>query len=386
MGVKRALIIAATGGFLRGFLTHDMKLLQNMGYEVHCAGNGTSVETFQPTQYFSEIGVCFHQIDFSSTKPISKESLIALKQYRRLMRKYHFDMVHVHTPIPGAIVRISSIFSRIRGCKIIYTTHGLAFCKGSSWKVKLAYGSTEWLCSWLSDAIITINHEDYNQICKMGCKRVFYINGVGVDTDRYHHVVINREEYRRSLGLQPTDIAVLEVGEISKRKNHKVIIDALSQLSNKNYVFLICGKVMTQNNIYKSLIELSEKRGVRTVFLGFRSDIPEINHCADIAVLPSLREGLGLAGIEALASGVPVVGSNVQGIKDYILDGKTGYLCEPTDASGFAEGISKLSVKENREAMAADCIKKAEEFRQEVSFRQMNDIYQTILEGAIRKE
>ena len=103
--MKRALIVAATGGFLNGFLIPDMKLLQEMGYEVHCAANGNSVSTFVPEERFASIGVTFHQIDFSSTSPVSKESLTAYKQYKELLNRYHFDFVHVHTPIPGAIVR-----------------------------------------------------------------------------------------------------------------------------------------------------------------------------------------------------------------------------------------------------------------------------------------
>lgn len=94
--MKRALIVAATGGFLNGFLIPDMKLLQEMGYEVHCAANGNSVSTFVPEERFASIGVTFHQIDFSSTSPISKESLTAYKQYKELLNRYHFDFVHVH--------------------------------------------------------------------------------------------------------------------------------------------------------------------------------------------------------------------------------------------------------------------------------------------------
>ena len=77
--MKRALIVAATGGFLNGFLIPDMKLLQEMEYEVHCAANGNSVSTFVPKERFASIGVTFHQIDFSSTSPVSKESLTAYK-------------------------------------------------------------------------------------------------------------------------------------------------------------------------------------------------------------------------------------------------------------------------------------------------------------------
>ncbi len=377
--MKRALIVAATGGFLRGFLTHDMEILQSMGYEVHCAANGSSVSTFVPSEFFTAMGVVFHQIDFSSTSPLSKQSIKAFKQYRKLFKEYRFDFVHVHTPIPGAIVRVANMFDRKKGCKVVYTTHGLTFPKGSSFKTKLIYGGIEWMCAWLSDGIVTINREDYAQMQKMPCKNVYHINGVGVDTTRYHACSIDRNEYRESLGLQNEDIAVLQVGELSVRKNHKVIIDALSLLDRERYVFLICGKTMSHLGTYDFLQQYAKEKGVRVQFLGFRTDIPELNRCADIAVLPSLREGLGLAGIEALASGVPVVGSAVQGICDYVVDGVTGYLCAPTDAKAFAEKITTLSDAPHRAAMREACVEKAEEFSIEVSYRQMEEIYRQLL-------
>ena len=291
--MKRALIVAATGGFLNGFLIPDMKLLQEMGYEVHCAANGNSVSTFVPEERFASIGVTFHQIDFSSTSPVSKESLTAYKQYKELLNRYHFDFVHVHTPIPGAIVRIATRRKRKEGCVVVYTTHGLTFPKGSSLKTKIVYGGVEWFCSWMTDGIITINKEDYTQMKKMACKNVYHINGVGVDTSRYHECQIDRDRYRESLGLSESDIAILEVGELSTRKNHKVIIEALSKINDKHYVFLICGKAMSNLGTYDFLKKYAEEKNVRVIFLGFRKDIPEINRCVDIAVLPSLREGLG---------------------------------------------------------------------------------------------
>jgi glycosyltransferase involved in cell wall biosynthesis len=169
------------------------------------------------------------------------------------------------------------------------------------------------------------------------------------------------------------------VGELSERKNHRVIIEALSKLEDERYVFLICGKAMTNFGTYDFLKKYAEEKNVRVKFLGFRKDIPELNKCADIAVLPSLREGLGLAGIEALASGVPVIGSRVQGIKDYVIDGKTGYLCSPLNADEFADKIKLLSDVNLRRSMKNACIDKAEEFRMDISHKQMSEIYEQLL-------
>lgn len=377
--MKRAIVVAATGGFLKGFLLSDMKLLKQMGYEVHCAANGKSVSTFVPTDLFANEGITFHQIDFSSTNPLSKDSLIACKQFKQLMHEYQFDFVHVHTPIPGVIVRLATISNRKKGCIVAYTTHGLTFPKGCSLKAKIIYGGIEWLCSWLCDAVITINKEDYMQMKKMACKRVYHICGVGVDTSKYHNCIIDRNVYRGELGLQKDDIAILEIGELSYRKNHKIIIDALSKLTNEKYVFVICGKAMNKSGTFDFLKKYCEEKNVRTIFLGFRKDIPEIIRCSDVVVLPSLREGLGLAGVEALASGKPVIGSNIQGIKDYIIDGETGYLCNPNSVDEFAEKIKLLSDEKIRELMASNCISKAEEFSIDISLKQREKIYKELL-------
>lgn len=378
--MKRALVIAATGGFLKGFLVHNMLQLQEMGYEVHCAANADSVKTFVPNEFFSNMGIVFHQIDFSSTSPFSKSSMKAFMQFNKLMKEYKFEFIHCHTPIPGAIVRIAAAPYRLGKCKVVYTTHGLKFPKGANIKDKIVFGGIEWLCSWFSDAIITINKEDYSAIKKMACKNVYYINGVGVDTAKYHEVKIDRKKYRESLGFSEDDIVILSVGELSRRKNHQIIIKALNKINNPKYVYAICGKQMTGQGTYDMLKKLSDELNVRVKFLGFRSDIPEICHCADIAVIPSLREGLGLAGIEALASGVPVIGSDVQGIKDYVVNGITGYLCNPTDAIQFANRIVELSDPSVRESMREHCINKAEEFRLEISNNQMKAIYGEILD------
>jgi glycosyltransferase involved in cell wall biosynthesis len=377
--LKKALVVAATAGFVRGFLVGDMRQLQEMGYEVHCAAGISKNMSFDPDEWFSRLGFPFHRIDFSSRSPLSRGNWAAAKQFKRLMKAYSFDAIHCHTPIAGAIVRVVASPRHRKGCRILYTTHGLAFVKRSSVMQKIVYGGTEWFCAKLCDGVITINRDDYRAMKRLSRRPVFYINGVGVDTEKYHRVSVDRAEYRREIGVGEGDVMVVAVGELSERKNHQVIIKARAKLNDPRYIFVVCGKVMVGAGTYDQLRVLAKSLKVRVAFLGFRKDIPEILHCADIAVVPSLREGLGLAGIEALASGVPVVGSAVQGIKDYVVEGETGFLCaSPTDPGQFAEGIGKLSDPALRSAMREACVAKAEAFRTEISRGQMRDIYQDV--------
>lgn len=115
-------------------------------------------------------------------------------------------------------------------------------------------------------------------------------------------------------------------------------------------------------------------------FLGFRTDIYELYHVADISAFPSKIEGLGLAGIEAMAAGLPLISSNVHGILDYVIDGKTGFACKPNDISGFSNAISVLySDIGKRNMMSINCEKMIEPFEINNALSTMWKIYEEIL-------
>ena len=377
--MKKALIVTAFARFVKSFLTNDIKILQDMGYEVHCAANIHHAGAECMNDYFADMGVIFHQIDFSSNKPISKETIVSYLEMKKIIKENYFDVIHVHTPIAGAITRYACRNQRKRGTTVIYTTHGFYFHKYSSKKTWLIFHTIEDFMSRYTDAMITINHEDYNNAKIMHCSKVYYIPGVGVDTKRYTDIVINRNDYRKKMGIGKDDLLILAVGELSNRKNHQIIIKALSELKIQNAVFMICGNAMTSANTKDKLEEMAKESKVDLRLMGLRDDIPQICKCADIGVMPSTREGLGLSGIEMLAAGIPVVASNVHGIVDYIIDGEDGYLCAPDDAHAFAQAILKLRNEEKRKSMVDKCINIAKKFDKKYSYKKMRDIYEELL-------
>lgn len=377
---KKALIVSALAGFIGTFLKHDIETLQSMGYEVHCAGNASNKNAIENEKSFFDMGTVFHQIDFSSKTPLSKESLIAFKEMKLLLKKERFDLIHCHTPIAGAITRIAAIpYRKHKGATVVYTSHGFYFHKGSSRKSWIVYYTIEKVMSALCDAVITINSEDYETANKMWCKNVFHINGVGCDTQKYRDVQIDRDAYRESLGVQPGQVMVLDIGELSPRKNHKTVINAISKLNNKDVVLVICGKAISGSGTFESLQKAACEGQANVVFAGHRLDIPMLCQCADFGVLASTREGLGMAGIEMMSAGLPLVTSNVHGIKDYMVEGKTGFMCNPYDVDAFAEGIEKLCDPEIREAFKENCVASAARFDTSISVEQMQKIYSEIL-------
>lgn len=377
--MKKALIIANLYGFV-GFLMNDIRILRFLGYEVSFAANGDSTENSLIKKQLEEMGVLFYPLSFATKNPLSKSNYDSFLKLRNILNDNYYDLVHCHTPIAGFIARLAASKYRKNGTKVIYTTHGFPFARYSSSKEWYMYFWLEKIASFFTDTIITINEEDRENARKLNCKDVRRISGVGVDTARYHDVEINVKSYKEQLGLPVDKIMVLSVGELSYRKNHQIIIKALALLPNKDdYIYVICGREVANTGFVDGLLGLAKEKGVALYLLGHRDDIPQIMHCSDIGAIPSVREGLGLAGIQSLCAEVPLVGTDVQGIKEYIVDGISGYLCEPFDAEGYAKAISKLSEENHRRALSKNCYAIAKQFDSIISNRQMKDIYISIL-------
>ena len=379
--MKKALIVTNLIGFV-SFLWNDIHILQSMGYEITFAANGDTIKNENNKEILREQNVRFVQLDISSKTPFDKKNLKAYRDIKMLIEKECFELIHCHTPIAGFISRLAARKARKNGAKLIYTTHGLAYTRYSTKKQWILYYWAEKIASRFTDLIIAINQEDEEKAKRLWCKKVKRINGVGVDTERYHDVEIDTKQYKEWLGVPTDKIMVLSVGEISERKNHQIIIKALGTLpTKKDYIYVICGREVGDDSLSKMLKQLAEENGVNLYLLGHRSDIPQIMHCSDIGAIPSVREGLGLAGIQSLCAEVPLVGTGIQGIKEYIIDDITGYLCEPFDVNGFADAIIKLTDIETRKKMQENCYEVAKRFDTKISRMQMENVYTSLLKG-----
>lgn len=378
----KALIVVNLAGFLN-FLWNDVEILQSMGYTVSVAMNEKMADGSDAVELatLDAMGITHYHVGFDTKSPISKMNLVAYQQLVNILRK-QYDFIHCHTPIAGLLTRLAASKYRRKGSKVLYTTHGFTFSDRSSMKTWLVFFNIEKFASRFCDAIITINQEDFKNAKKMHCRNVYLISGVGVDIARFQNVEIDRQEYRKQFQVNDDKIMVLAVGELSERKNHQIIIKALGRIEQKEkYVFVVCGRAVVNSDMEQKLIQLAEKYGVNLYLAGHRLDIPQINKCADIAVIPSLREGLGMAGLEALASGIPVVGADVQGIREYVIPNRTGFLCDPNSPEEFAEAIEKIASmsEDRREVMAEECRKVAWKYDKSVSNEQIEYIYRQVM-------
>jgi len=340
---NRVLILASVASMIDQFNIPNIKLLKEMGYDVHVACNFIEGNTCSDEQItilknnLSKANVEFHQIDFQRNVMRFKDNVKAYKQVHKLVDKYKFKFLHCHSPIGGVVGRL---IGKTTDTKVIYTAHGFHFYEGAPLRNWLVYYPIERWLSKYTDTLITINREDYKRISDFKARRKEYIHGVGIDISKFELKTSNRLKTRKSINVNENEIMVLSVGELNRNKNHQVIIKAIAELRDIKIKYVICG----QGSLRDELIKLSKELKVdhQVEFLGFRSDIPELMDAADIYAFPSFREGLSVSLMEAMASGLPVVCSNIRGNSDLIVEDKGGYLIQPSDYLEASKKIKEL--------------------------------------------
>ena len=324
--------------------------------------------------------VKIHQIDLARA-PYSRANIAAYRQLVTLIQKEHIDYIHCNTPTGGLLGRLAGKKCKVK--KIIYQAHGFHFYKGAPKKNWLLYYPVEkWLARY-TDALITINQEDY-EFAKTRLKlrkggKVYYVPGVGIDTTQYNAEETSRLTKRSELGLKDGEIALISMGDLIERKNYAVAIRAIAEAKSERLHYYICGKGPELNNLKKLAADLGV--GEQIHFLGFRTDVRELLGAADLFVFTTKQEGLPRSMMEAMASGLPCVASAIRGNVDLIENGVGGYLCPSNDVEGFAKAIAELAQNpELRQKMKENNLERIKEFDVSVVEREIRAIYQEVLE------
>ena len=357
---------------INNFSHASMLASQETDMEFHIAGHWSYASSKERLADEERHGIKIHQIDFIRT-PYHPGNINAYLQLKALVEKEKYDVIHCNTPIGGMLGRLAGKKCKVK--KVIYQAHGFHFYKGAPLLNWLLYYPVEkWLARY-TDALITINQEDY-ALAKRKMKlrnggKVYYVPGVGVDIHRFSNAAINKGAKRRELGIPEDAVLLLSVGELNHNKNHETVIRAIADM---NVHYIIAGQGELQQHLETLIDELNLRDRVK--LLGFRSDVKELYEAADIFVFPSFREGLSVAVMEAMASGLPCVASKIRGNTDLLGSGEGGFLCNPHNASVFAEKINLLAADAAlREQMGSANLVAIRKFSTETVIRQMQDIY-----------
>ena len=351
--MKKAIIIASVASIIDQFNRDNIKLLQELGYEVSVACNfeyGSSTSNEQVKKLIKdldELNVNHYHVPIPRSMFALKDMFKSYKFLKQLALKENYNLMHCHSPIGGVLARLAFKKSRKQGTRIIYTAHGFHFYDGAPLKNWIIFYPIEKLCSKLTDCLITINKEDYKRAKeKFHAREVKYIPGIGIHIEKIYLRNFDIEKKKASLGLKPGEILILSVGELNQNKNHEVIIRAIAKLNNPQIHYFIAGK----GNNEQYLIKLAKTLGVNLHLLGYRTDVIELLNAADIFAFPSIREGLSVALMEAMAAGLPCVVSKIRGNVDLISE-DGGFLCEPDDVNLFYDAIKELLDKNKRKFM-----------------------------------
>ena len=380
--MKKFLIVAHYSRFLVQFELNDVRLLQNMGYEVHYATNYEHEDMYaDAVRVIREHGVILHQIDFvrSPYNVIANEK--AYRQLKELMRMEQFDGIHCHTPMAGALARLAA---NATGTKpVLYTAHGFHFYKGCPLKNKLIYQTAETFLARYTDAQITINREDFTAAQKFPLRgKAYYVPGIGVDVKKISSVQVDRATKRAELGIPQDAFVFISVGELNENKNHATVIRALAKADIPSSYYLICG----EGKLKQQHFELAQKLGIseKVKLLGFRTDVSEILRACDCFVFPSFREGLSVSLMEAMAAGLPCIASRIRGNVDLLEESR--YLFEPADESALCQLLKDAASGVQTEQ---ECVRNREMLKRydiENVSKEMRSIYSAVIEGTTTNE
>lgn len=317
-----------------------LRLFQEQGWETAVAAKN---DYDDPADCVIPYCDAYFDVQFDRS-PLKRTNIQTYRTLKKIIREGQYDIIHCHTPVGAAVTRLAAIGARKRGTKVIYTAHGFHFYQGAPVKNWLIFYPIEWLLARLTDVLITINTEDYAFAQKkLHAKRVEYVPGVGLDTRRFCRNDQRGSLKRQALGLSEDDFVILTVAELIPRKNHLVVLHALSQLKEtpayENLKYVICGDGI----LMEELKQLVRSLGIQdhVLFLGYRDDIEALCNASDLFAFMSHQEGLPVALMEAMCCGLPAICSKIRGNVDLIEDGQDGLLLDNTPQA-VADGILKL--------------------------------------------
>jgi glycosyltransferase involved in cell wall biosynthesis len=171
----------------------------------------------------------------------------------------------------------------------------------------------------------------------------------GVRLDHVRNVPANtRERIRRSLNIAPDRVVVAMVARLYPVKGHKGMLKMMPRIAKAvpNLTLMIVGDGPERADLETMVDELHLRPNV--LFVGHRNDVPEMLAAADMAVMPSLSEGLGVAAIEALAAGKPVVAFDTGGLREVVTDGADGRVVPAGDHTAFSDAVISLASDPHR--------------------------------------
>jgi L-malate glycosyltransferase len=286
---------------------------------------------------------------------------------RRLIRQEQYDIVHFHTKRAHAL---SLWLPRGGRAPKYIVTRRMDYPEAKNFYIRYLYNHRV-------DGIVAISHSIVNLLSDAGVNRgSIRLIYSGIDPRPFQSAATKQQRPN-----DPSIVAVVAV--LEERKGHRFLLEAARILKDRGrkITYQLAGDGSHKAQLQQMVRSLGLQQQVS--FVGFVKDVPQFLTSADLLVLPSLHEGLGVAALEGMAAAKPIVGTRVGGLAELIVDGETGLLVPPGHCTALAEAIETLL--ENPLAAQAMGRKGAERVLKSFTIEQMakqnEEYYYALLEG-----
>lgn len=299
-----------------------------------------------------------------------KNDLSIIKELRKIINYHQIDIVHTHNFTPLYYAYFACLFNK---SKLMVTFHG--FIKWDIIK-KLLY------IIFLRKIDVIVVNEEMKKHYSFFKKKIDVIFN-GIELSRFK--VKRNNELMKEFGLNENDFVIGSVGRLSPVKNQIFQLRAISKLKKQCEnikLLLVTGMSPDSASLMNDFIKEAEKLGIKKniVLLGFRQDVPELLSLMDVFVLSSFTEGTSLALLEAMASALPVVVSNVGGNKRIVKHLKNGILFDVNDLDSLSEYILKLfQDKQLMETLGKEALKTSKSYSVESMVAGYESLYKSFL-------
>lgn len=288
-------------------------------------------------------GVTLH-VEPAMLRPMDPvKDLLALVRLVRFLRRSRYDVVHTHSSKAGVIGRVAA---RLAGVPVVvHTIHGWAFTPVQPPLLFHFYALLERLCARWCQALVVVAEADRDEGLALGIGRPdqYLLVRSGIEIDVYRDVAVESAVVRRAIGVPPAAYVVGSVGRLSDQKAPLDLLNAFALLARQrgdaHLVMVGDGPLRGE---FETAVARADLRD-RVHVLGLRRDVPELLRAFDVLALASRWEGLPRVFPQAMAAGLPIVATRVDGAADAIVSGTTGWLVDAGDHEGMARRLWELA-------------------------------------------
>ncbi len=286
------------------------------------------------------IGVVYLDAIWRDIRPM--KDLRGLWRLYRFLRSNPYTLVHTHTSKAGFVGRLAA---RMAGIPVIvHTVHGFAFHEQSRPFALRSYARLERLAAHWCHRIFTVSefHRRWGLELGIGNERKMVAIANGISPDRVMQTC-SRDEIRTKLGAKPDDFVVLSIGRLADGKGlDDLLAAAASARKTVGHLKVWLAGTGPQQTVLEELAKAPQlERAVQ--FLGFRDDPGNLLAASDLVALPSLREGLSIALLEAMAMEKAIVATTIGSNREVTRDGEAALLVAPRDRDALAAAMVRLA-------------------------------------------